>query len=305
MDKTDYAERSIHRVGEYVMKRRMVMVLGCIWVAAALSACSSNRLSGEDVAKSTGDNKEMCYSSEETGLESVKISEDDNAEYNPDKLVKVKSYEQTGAKLYAYDYLYDMGDGIQHTNYNLLLEYDGEYHAFDYAVGEIFDFENPESIGERDFEPGYEYDFDNDGKPELIEFVTCLSGSGFESTNIIMFDFNEETKKYDAYNIEVSSLDRLIDGYVKEFYDEYYSSYSIDGVNYVFENGAVIYGTPDKENAYINDEGSIEVSANLHGNINESVSDDMGLMIIELRYTGGGKYTVKPVRYEEINRPFE
>lgn len=301
------------------INRYRQLVLLAVAAAVTLSACGSNNVQEsnpetvEEVSETLSpaesedgtdfevrDSTVMYYDSEETILEGEKIDVADDAEYDLSRLIRVKAYEQAGAKLYAYDYEYEMGDGYQHTGYKFLLEHDGNYQAFDYGIGEMFRYETQESLNEMEFEQGYESDFDDDGIMEPVEFAYYLSGTGSEETDIILFDLNENTEEYDAYIMRKSCFNDLIKQCAEGFFDEYYCSYNNDGVLYVFENGvSAILGSNNR--AYMNDAGTIEVAVFVQGSIREDDNFyyDIGSIVFELGYAGEGRFTVKPSRYEE------
>lgn len=297
------------------------LVLVVIVMTVILSACSNNNIQEsipektEELSESFSEaitekhtdfeikeNVTMYYDLEEMVMKGEKIDRADDAEYNLNNLIPVNIYEQTGVKLYAYEYEYEVDAGFAYTDYKFLLEYDGHYQAFDHGIGGMFQYESQEALYAREFELGYEYDFDNDNRLEFVEFVSYTYGTSSADAEIIIFDYNKDSNEYEAYCINADDFENLTDDCLKEFFDKYYSSYDINEYGqYIFDNGiSVTCGS--NASAYMNDESIIEVSTIVSGEIRDedNFGYDVGSIIFEVNYIGDGQFSVKASRYKEI-----
>lgn len=259
----------------------------------------------ETTTEKIRDNVTMYYDLDEVMVDGCRIESQNYTDYDLDRLIPVQIYEQSGAKLYAYEYNCETDDGFQYTDFKLLLEHDGKYQVFEnndtIYFSYMFEWDAQGDLYGRDFEQGDEFDFDNDGRLELVKFITTGFGTGFLSTEIVIFDYNEDIGEYDAYHTSSDYFDDLVDEAAEAFFDEYYKTYYRDeNGKYKFENGFSVICSYYVY-AQMNDDNKIEVSHDIYGDPRNDggLGYEIGSMKFEVDYIGEGRFTVKASRYVE------
>lgn len=252
------------------------------------------------------DNVTMYYDLDEIVLEGNKIPSSHEADYDLDNLMSVCSYEETGVKLYAYEDPSEEIIGYPFNKLKLLLEHDGEYQVFAQTefvyFANMFGYCGEEYPYLKDFDEGYECDFDNDGRLELVKFIITDYGSEILETDIIVFDFNDETEEYEAYHTCADCFENLGNEALEAFFNEYYGAYTINERGlYDFGNGYQVSFFPNTD-AHISEDGDIEMSVIVVSTHKEdSGTFWIGEMVFDVDYIGEGKFSVRVNRYVEWN----
>lgn len=306
------------------IKNLKLMIFAVLVLSIMLSACKAGTQDNKNETSSTSeaelsddktgtsdaenntekamDNVTMDYDLKEIVPDGNLIPSSDDTDYDLEKLMPVCSYERTGVKLYAYEDPAEEVPGYQFNKLKLLLEYDGRHQVFSQTDSiyftNMFGYCDEEYPYSKDFDEGYECDFDSDGRPELLKFIITDYGMGDSPTDIVIFDYDEQKGEYEAYHIGKNDFSSLIAEAMTAFFDEHCDLYTVVNNTYCFENGAKIFASDSVEYSINEETENIDALIPVKGTTtdDEAWDSDMGYITLEVSYKGGGKFSVKAVR---------